>query len=258
MTYSYLDKLSQIIQSGHNYIEVTIVDARGSIPQEVGAKMFFAGGEIIWGTVGGGRVEAAAITKCKELLASNESTELVRWNLQKDIGMTCGGEVSLFFQKFGAASSFKVAVFGAGHVSQALCEHLSRLDVTVDCFDEREEWISKLKKSANIKAHVTSDMQAQIEGLSTDTFIICMTMGHRTDMPILTRALKRDFPYVGVIGSEAKKKTLLKELQEAGVSEVQLEKLICPIGMPFGKNTPEEISISILAQILTVRDSYLV
>lgn len=204
--------------------------------------------------MGGGKVEAAAIEKCQSMLSSEIETELVRWNLQKDIGMTCGGEVTLFFQKYGTHSNLQIAIFGAGHVSQSLCQYFAKLDVSVMCFDTRSEWIEKIINAPNIKAVCVTDMAAQIASLDESTFIISMTMGHAHDVPILAKALRRNFPYIGVIGSKSKRNVLEKELIEEGISKEQLQKLICPIGLPFGRNTPEEISISILAQVLSKRD----
>ena len=237
-----------------SFVVVTQTSVRGSAPQDPGAKMVVTQEGLHFGTVGGGKIEAHAIKKSLEMIDKNTAThtELVTWNLQKDIGMSCGGEASYLFE-FHPNLSWPIAIFGAGHVSQALTRVLSNLNSSVTCIDHREEWTGKL---VGVKSITHPDPKTLVSTFSENTFFICMTMGHATDVPILFEIFKHapDTPYVGVIGSEVKGIKIKKELKDLGVSADFLEKLKVPMGLPIGSNHPYEIAISIAAEIIQIRD----
>jgi xanthine dehydrogenase accessory factor len=170
--------------------------------------------------------------------------------------MTCGGEVTMLFEIHRPQDKWEVAVFGAGHISQELVRVLLRLDCHITVADQREEWLAKLPESQRLKKICTPDLAAVVDTLPENTFITSMTMGHATDMPVLVRALtKKNFPYVGVIGSAAKRNRLEQDLAGLGVPEARLKEFFCPMGEDFGRNAPAEIALSIAAQLLKTRDS---
>jgi xanthine dehydrogenase accessory factor len=247
----YLNLLNQ----KKDFVTVQIVDTKGSAPQDKGARIIICDDEICFGTVGGGKLEAFALDTAKEL--SNDKyikNKLIKVNLQKDIGMTCGGEVSLYFELEQQSKKFKVNIFGAGHVSQELNYVLSRLECSVTCIDNRQEWLDKLSP-LNIKTICLENMDEYVENCDPDSFNILMTMGHATDAPILAKfLLSGSFSYLGVIGSEAKKNSLKKDMRERGLNEDQVKNFDCPIGMNIGNNSPAEIAISIVGSLLERRD----
>lgn len=251
---SFWNKAHELEQSGISFVVVTQVSERGGAPQDPGAKAIITNEGLVFGTVGGGKVEARAINDSLEIL-KNESKQdplSVVWNLQKDIGMTCGGEVTFLFEHF-PSTSWPIVIFGAGHVAQALTRTLSNLNCQIKCIDDRVEWIKKL----SIKGIVHTNPSELVKELKPNSYFICMTQGHAKDTPILAEIFKYapDCPYVGVIGSKAKGVIIKRELKELGVSDSFLEKLRVPIGLPIGTNDPFEISISIAAELLQVRDS---
>ncbi len=250
-------KAAELESSGIPFVAVTMVDARGSVPQEVGARALVAGGGLVAGSVGGGRVEDAAIRRANEIMSGNAPEGLVSWNLQRDIGMTCGGEVTFFFEAVGAVA-WEVAIFGAGHVAQAVVRLLAGLGrVRVRCADPRKEWIGRLPDRPNVRVLVAADLAPLVDALPVGTFVASLTQGHATDRPVLARALARggaEIPYVGVIGSAAKAAVLRRELAEDGVPAHDLQRLRCPIGLPLGNDEPAEIAVSIVAEMLQVRD----
>lgn len=233
---------------------VTMVNARGSIPQDIGTRMIVSINDILFGTVGGGKLEAKAISIAREILCDGKNkTSLMTWNLQKDVGMTCGGEVTLFFEPQIDKSRWEIVIFGAGHVSQELVRTLIRLDCHVKVIDQRIEWLEKLP--SNVEKIHSLNPEDEVKNLSESSFVIIMTMGHSTDLPILAQILKsRKFPYLGVIGSVAKRNTLLNGLEQLGVEKENRSNFLCPIGEPIGSNSPSEIAISICAQLLKHRD----
>lgn len=248
-------QLAAMDDAGLPCVCVTMTGARGSVPQEVGAKMVVTAVGRVSGTVGGGRVEDAAIRHAQGLLASAEDTiEIVDWNLQRDIGMTCGGAVQLVFESF-HSNTWTVAIFGAGHVSQALVRVLLPLDCRVWVFDTRAEFLAKMPESPKLSCVCAEPLETSVDRIPAGASVVVMTQGHRTDLPVLEKILKtRTFPYLGVIGSASKAAVLRRELRESQVP-VQSEMTIrCPIGLPLGRDTPEEIAISIAAELLQVRD----
>ncbi len=239
-----------------NHVLVTLVHVKGSAPQEVGSKMLVNTEGLVSGTVGGGKIENHCIEFAKQLLKDKANPQMQTWNLQKDIGMSCGGEVSVFFD-VNLFSNWTVAIFGAGHVSQELTRVMSTWSCDLRVFDTREEWVNRLSQSPNITAKVSTNLAAEVEGLPNDTFLISMTQGHATDVPVLRETLKRhdQFGFVGVIGSDVKGMKIRKELLELGIPSEAIEKLRCPVGLPIGNNTPPEIAISIAAQLLEFKDN---
>jgi xanthine dehydrogenase accessory factor len=253
----YFDKIQDLLAAGEPFVSVTLIDALGSTPQDAGSKMLVTRAGLAFGTVGGGRVEAKAIDQALTLLNGPPApkTLFVDWNLQRDVKMTCGGAVKLFFEAF-ANAPWDIAVFGAGHVAQALVRTLLNLDCRVTCLDTRADWIARLPTHPRLRPVTTADLPAQVAALPTGAFVLLMTKGHSTDTPILAEALRRrdDFPYVGVIGSAAKRAALRRGLIEAGADAQGFESVHCPMGLELGTNHPYEIALSIAAQLVQVRD----
>jgi xanthine dehydrogenase accessory factor len=247
-------KANELEAKGESFVIVTLLSVRGSAPQDVGAKMIVTNAGLFAGTVGGGKVEAAAIKEACGILENKnqQDPKSLTWNLQKDIGMTCGGEVTYLFEHFPQAA-WPIIVFGAGHVSQALTRLLSELNCQVTCIDHRPEWVSKLE---GVEAICHEAPESLVKNYPKDAFYISMTQGHSNDVPILKAVFEHapDTPYVGVIGSKIKGDRIKAELKENGVSDAFLEKLLVPIGLKLGSNHPYEIAISIAAQLLQVRD----
>lgn len=243
-----LSRLAELGDTG--VVVVTLVGTRGSAPQEVGAKALVTAAGLDCGTVGGGKLEAAALRHAATLLGTGR-VELVTWNLQTDVGMTCGGVVTLVFEAFGPAP-WRIALFGAGHVAQAVARLLVPLDCQVDVIDTRPEWLAKLPNALNLRARLEAEPARIVSGLSEGTFVAALTQGHATDLPILTEALRWGrYGYLGAIGSAVKSAKLRRELDESGLDPTPLH---CPIGLPIGRSEPAEIAISIVAQLLEVRD----
>ena len=250
-------KIGWLSEAGESLVVVTVTGVRGSVPGVVGAKMVVGERGRLEGTVGGGKIEAKVIGVAEELLRGGEVCSQVTWNLQKDIGMTCGGEMSFLFERLVGAPSWHVVVFGAGHVSQALVRVLATLSCRVDVVDERAEWLSELPTGKNVERHEVANFEDGVSLVREDSFVVSMTKGHASDRPIL-REILRKFPrlaFLGVIGSQAKRAVLLRELKEDGIAEQVLELLECPVGLALGGNAPAEIAISIAAQLLERRDA---
>src|SRR5438552_419673 len=253
---TFFEALAELMAAETPLVTVTVVDTAGSVPQDRGAKMIVTREGLRFGTVGGGKVETKAIAEAQKMLRGEvaEKTQFVSWNLNKDVGMTCGGIVKLFFEAHNVAR-WNVVVFGAGHIAQALTRILINLDCRVTCVDPREEWIARLPQSPKLTPVRTDDMPSMVKTLPDDAFVVLMTMGHTTDKPILIEILRtRTFPYLGVIGSNSKAVILKRDVAEAGLPKEMESAFFCPVGLDVGTNHPYEIAVSIVAQMMQVRD----
>lgn len=257
----FCEEFLRLTESNTPMVVVTQTGFRGSAPNETGARMIAGkSGEILFGTVGGGKIEAHCLKLAVDFLNSKDHVENQShtWNLQKDIGMTCGGEVTMFFEIHRPQDRWEIAIFGAGHISQELARVLLRLDCHVTVADQREEWLAKLPESKRLKKICTPDLASVVDTLPSNTFIASMTMGHASDVPVLVRALaQKHFPFVGVIGSIAKRNRIEKDLLEQGIVRERVNELHCPMGEDFGRNAPAEIALSVAAQLIKVRDHYI-
>jgi xanthine dehydrogenase accessory factor len=254
---TFFEAETELVQSGTPFVAVTVVDTLGSTPQDRGAKMLVTAEGRVHGTVGGGKVEVRSIAEAQSLLTDPAApkTRFHQWSLEKDIGMTCGGIVRVYFEAFNVIR-WNIVVFGAGHCANALVDTLVKLDCRVTCIDPREEWLARLPEAPKLtKVHET-DMPSYVARIPEGSFVLLMTMGHTTDKPILIEILRtRTFPYLGVIGSNAKAKRLRQDVLAAGLPEEMTRAFFCPVGLELGSNHPQEIAISIAAQMLQSRDA---
>lgn len=249
------------------FVVVTMLSSRGHAPQDPGAKIIVTENGLHCGTVGGGKIEARCIQEGLSILKTDVRVQVFHWNLQKDIGMSCGGEVSFLFESH-QHLLWRVCIFGAGHVAQALVRTLLNLQVRIVCVDHRKEWLERLPENPKLKKiwvqEGSQSVSSVVDELSEDDYFVSMTQGHATDLPVLTEIFMQ-YPqssYIGVLGSDIKAKKIRVDLQNAlserGLSEEEIKnrlgQLHCPIGLEFGNNSPQEISISIVAELLQCRD----
>jgi len=254
--FRHCQKTQDLLRSNTPFVTITMVNMRGSAPQIQGAKAIVTSDGILDGTVGGGRVEARAIRHAGELLASDNgrSCEFVTWNLQTEIGMTCGGEVSFFFEVH-LCNDWKISLFGAGHIAQALVPVLLQINCRVTWLDQRDDWLSRIDDHPKLTKVCAHDLRSEVQHLDPNSFFVLMTQGHATDLPVLAEVLQTlSAPYVGVLGSLQKAKVLRRDLQEMGLSQQKIDSFFCPMGLPMGNNTPPEIAISVLSQLIQERD----
>ncbi len=259
--HGFVERLAELARTGAPFVSVTMVDAVGSTPQDTGSKMLVTAAGLSSGTVGGGKVEFKAIQHAQAMLADTSHAapvhQLVDWNLQRDVGMTCGGVVKLFFETYNH-SDWQVVIFGAGHVAGAIANSLGQINCHTRCIDSRSEWLAKIPDRERLTKIHTDDLPGQVASLPSDAFVLSITMGHGTDRPVLAEIFRqgRKFPYLGVIGSRAKRGVLVRELIDEGIPREQAEAFHCPIGLPLGTNEPGEIAISVVAELIQERDRW--
>lgn len=253
------EELLALEKSGTACVLVILTEALGSTPQDTGAKMLVTAAGLHAGTVGGGKVEAKALAVGQGMLAAGASTpQFVNWTLKTDVGMTCGGSVKLYFEPHAggvAGAAWPIWIFGAGHVVQALVPVLAPLDCALTVVDPRREWLDRLPRAHNLRLIQAGEPRELVPSMPDHAFLLCLTKGHASDRPVLQAALAgRKFPFIGVIGSDAKAEVLRREMIADGLPVERAKQFHCPVGLPFGSNDPREIALSIAAQLLTERD----
>ena len=149
-----------------------------------------------------------------------------------------------------------VLIFGAGHVGEAVAHLAAFVDFAVTVVDDRPEFASLSRIPDADKAIVLGSFDLALEGVDVDedTYVIIVTRGHAHDKTVLAQALRTEAAYVGMIGSRRKNKLILEALLEEGFSKADIQRVHAPIGLPIGGDTPQEIAVSIVAQLIQVRD----
>lgn len=267
----YVTKAAELAATGEPFVTVTLVQPEGHVPQDIGAKAIVTAAGISWGTVGGGRLEARAIEHSQGLIArlrasqekkNGESSEIfepemIRYDLQQDLNMVCGGAATLFYE-LAVTRRWNIVVFGAGHVAQAVVPLLATFDANVWCIDHRQEWLDRIEARPNLRKILTSDVPGEAKKIPAGAFYLCITQGHATDLPVVREILAcGTAAFIGVIGSLPKARTLRAKLLEEGFDREIVDGIRCPVGLPIGTNNPAEIAVSIAAQVLQQRDDLL-
>ena len=245
---------------------VTLHSARGSSPREPGAWMaVFAEGSV--GTVGGGRLEYEAIAQARQwLLAQTRGKTLRKFALGPALGQCCGGEVQLGFECVGAAdiASLRerlqaprqpIALFGAGHVGQALVRVLIGLPFRVHWIDSREQ-VFPQDLPLDIQDEHSDPPSAVVADLLPQSRVLVMSFSHAEDLQVIASCLRRqrqrqDLPFVGLIGSASKWASFRRQLLARGFTQDELAHVTCPIGVAgiVGKQ-PAVIAVAVAAQLL--------
>lgn len=249
-------------------ILVTVGRTWGSVPREAGTWMAVTDREVI-GTIGGGHLEWDAIRLARETLASGASSPVVRQiALGPSLGQCCGGRVELIWEAVGAADAARLgrqlasplqplALFGGGHVGQALVQALGPLPYAVHWIDSRDG-VFPPALSALVRAEHSDPVHAAVDELDAGSHVLVMSFSHAEDLDIVAACLRRqrhraDLGFIGLIGSRTKWARFGHRLQAMGFSEQELSRVTCPIGVPgiHGK-APAVIAASVVAQLLLV------
>jgi xanthine dehydrogenase accessory factor len=234
---------------------VTIVSTTGSTPQRVGAKMLvFADGRMV-GTIGGGCYENDAFWKAREAITARKP-QLVHYELSDDFaqetGLVCGGQMDVYIEPIEPAP--ELYVIGAGHVGTELATLAHAVGFEVHVVDDREKFASR-DRFPDVTAVVAEDIPTWIArtALPPHAYVVIVTRGHTNDLDALRALATRELRYLGLIGSRAKVARIFEALQQEGVPAERLKRVHAPIGLDIGAVTPQEIAVSILAELIAVR-----
>jgi xanthine dehydrogenase accessory factor len=232
---------------------VTVTEARGSTPREVGAKMIVLSDGTFFGTIGGGHLELQIIEAARACLAQRINRQM-RIELCPQSGQCCGGVVDIFVETIEPRP--KLYVFGAGHVGKALTQTLQDTHFEVHLIDERPEWIEAQDLPAPVVKHKTEwrHFIEQADWEPNSTYVAVMTHSHDLDEKILEAILQKPTRYLGLIGSDSKWKRFRHRLKECGLTEDALDRVKCPIGLPIGGKSPREVAISVASELIQIHN----
>ena len=232
----------------------TVIRTQGSMPRHAGSKMVvYSDGRIV-GTVGGGTMEARVIEAAQQAIATGESSvSSYRLNDLKDGDPgVCGGTAEIFVEPILTRPT--LVVVGCGHTGKALAELAKWLDYRVIVSDDRAEFCNPTAiPNMDDYLVVPSNELAEKLPLGPHTYIAAVTRGMMVDLELFPQLLGANIPYLGVIGSRRRWALTVKELEARGVSREQLARVHAPIGLELNAETPQEIAVSIMAEIIMIR-----
>jgi xanthine dehydrogenase accessory factor len=237
-------------KAGVPVVMATVIESLGSAPREEGARMLVKKDGSTTGTIGGGAIEKKIVDEAL-LLMSAGTPKLFRCEL-KDIGMSCGGGMSVFLEPLLPAA--QLIIFGAGHIGCALSQIGRMLDFNVTVVDNRGEFANR-EHLPHADTIIAEDYQKVLENFvsSENSYIIIVTHKHAHDFEILEQLIHKPFCYLGMIGSRSKVAKAFQQLRDKGTSEEIIKKIYSPVGISIGASTPAEIAISIAAELVAVR-----
>ncbi len=247
--------VADALERGEPAALVTIVSTTGSTPQRIGAKMLvFADGRIV-GTIGGGCYENDAFGKAREAIL-NRKPQLVHYELDDDFaqetGLICGGQMDVYIEPI--EPSPELYIIGAGHVGFHLARVAQEVGFNVHVVDDREKFANadRFPTAAEI---VVEDIPVWIArtNLPPHAYTVIVTRGHTNDLEALRALAPRELRYLGLIGSRAKVARIYEELAKDRMPAEALSRVHAPIGLDIGAVTPQEIAVSILAELIAVK-----
>jgi xanthine dehydrogenase accessory factor len=247
--------LAEALARGEEVALVTIVASTGSTPQRVGAKMLvFPDGRTV-GTIGGGCYENDAFWKAREAITARRPLN-VKYELNDDFaqetGLVCGGQMEVFIEPVEASPD--VYVFGAGHVGYFVAKMAREVGFRVHVIDDREKFANAERFGDGIDVvvdHIPTWLEAH--ALPPTAYAVIVTRGHTHDLDALRALTAHPLRYLGLIGSKAKVKRIFDALREEGTADDALRGVHAPIGLDIGAITPQEIAVSIVAELIAVK-----
>lgn len=251
----FYGRLLDMLDQHHKLAIATVVEVQGSTPREGGAKMMVMPDGSIHGTIGGGRLEKLVTEEALEAMKKGQGFykeyDLVGEE-EGGIGTECGGISKVLVEVISTPD--RLLICGGGHVGLALAKMAAVLGMQVWVVDPREEF-SDLERYPDgisvVNASPASDEVAEL--VSSNTYVVILTHEHQLDKKALGRLVDREAAYIGMIGSKRKVRRIMKELEDEGTGKDKLSKVHAPIGLDIAAETPSEIAISILGEIVNTK-----
>src|SRR6266849_2624600 len=241
-------------RAGQRAALATIVHTNGSIPSYESSRMLVREDGSIAGTIGGGCVEAEVWAAAKEVMQKEAPRKMV-FHLNNEAsyenGLICGGTLEIFVEPI--LPQPVVHLFGGGHVSMAVAKAAHTAGFGVVVVDDREAFANKERFPMAQEVHTSYEEVFQKIRPNPASYLVIVTRGHKEDMRVLAWAVRTEARYVGMIGSKRKVMSVYKALENEGYKPEEFERVYAPMGLDIGALSPEEIAVSITAELVAVR-----
>ena len=245
------EKIVQLKKAGHPAALATVVATNGSTPRKIGAKMLIHGDGTITGTIGGGKTESETIEAALQAMQDGTS-KTISFSLTEEHGHVCGGDVNIYLEPLNTTPL--AVIIGAGHVGRAVKQLADNSGFLATLIDPADQKIGLGTYDAAITCSI-NDLESKLTdiGITSDSFIFIATSDHKEDFIAAGAALNTDVRYIGVLGSMKKREAMAKYLTERGHSPEDINRIITPAGLDIRAETPEEIAVSVVAQMIQQR-----
>ena len=249
------EEVVRLRQKGEKCALATIVQVNGSIPSYQSAKLLVREDGSMAGTIGGGCVEADVWNAAREVIETEKPKHL-QFSLGQDAayenGLICGGQLNVYIEP--VTPQPRAYIFGAGHISKSLSKVADLAGFATVVIDDRESFASRERfpEAAEVHAGEYEEVFARL-AVNSSSYIIIVTRGHRDDMRVLRLAIQSPARHIAMIGSKRKVISVVKELEKEGIPREAFDRLTAPMGLDIGAVTPEEIAVSVVAEMIAVR-----
>lgn len=254
MNHDLLIKAYQASQKGQSYAFATIIEAtlKGT-PRKSGAKMVVLEDGSLYGSIGGGRNEKAAKEECLKAIKSGKSNVVTYNYFGREGESVCGGQMKVFVEPFQANKQFIIC--GGGHIALPLSVLAKMMNFKVSIIDHRKDFASKTR-FPHVDQVIFKDYVRALKtiDITSNTYIMIVTPGNEYDYECLKAVIKSNAEYIGVISSKPKKIKFFGRLREAGLEEKWLKRIDIPAGIDIGAQTPEEIAVSIISRVISIKN----
>ena len=237
--------------AGRRFALLTVVESRGFTPQKAGRHMLVGECGETAGTIGGGAIEHECVREARALLQGHDRARTVRKQLTTELGMCCGGEMVVHLEVLEAQP--RLFVFGAGHVARPLAALAAGTGFAVSVVDARAEWLTPERFPTVARVLRDPEAAARELPLEPGDCAVVTTHDHALDQRVVQELLRRELRYTGLIGSFAKQRKFALRLRARGYGDDAIARLRTPVGLAIGAQTPEEIAVSIVAELVAVR-----
>lgn len=261
MNLAMMEKIVEELRGGRRGVLCILIEQHGSTPRKEGASMWVYPDGSIEGTIGGGPMEHECVRDAQNMLGSDETVAIKNYDLGAGLnasscpeGAVCGGGGRVYMEV--VMPETELFIFGAGHVGKALARVASAAGYDVTVWDERTEYANDENIPwARTIACPLEDLfgEKHAGAFHKNSYVVIVTRGHNLDSEAIRLMEGREAAYIGVIGSRGKIAFVDNKLKSQGVSEAYLDKIYRPIGLPIRAETPEEIAVCILAEIVAVQ-----
>ena len=249
------EEIVRLRREGSKAALATVVKWLGSTPRRDNAKMLILEDGSTMGSIGGGSTEAEVVEEARRVLET-EKASLTKFTLTQEEaardGLICGGTVEVFVEPILPDPS--LLLMGGGHLAQAIAEAAQRVSFKVSVVDDRASFANR-ERFPGVEETIVASFEESLDSIDVteNTFILIVTRGHGYDQVVLEKAIQSPARYVGLVGSRRKIRIILKNLLDKGIPPKTFSNLYAPIGLEIGSETPQEIAVSVIAELISLR-----